>query len=106
LEIPAPWKLFETQPDVTVRPESVFVVPFRRAKTRTALLPLTLKSCIPGPLIAVLSAISGSGDDSVMVPFIVIAMMSSPEAAFALRIASLREPGPESAVEETTNVAD
>jgi len=98
--------LFEAQPSETVKPERVFVVPPRNAKTGTALLPLTLRSCSPGPLIAVLPVISGSGDERRMVPLIVIAMLSSPEAAFALRIASLREPGPESAVEETTKVAD
>jgi len=65
-------------------------------------VPLTLKSCIPGPLIAVLSAISGSGDDSVMVPFIVIAMMSVARGGVRTQNRLPERSGPGSAVEETT----
>ena len=104
LEIAAPFA-FVANPSVIVRPLRVFVVPLFIVNTRTRLFPLIVSRLEPGPVIEMLAASAGKAEANVTVPVVFKKIISPPPLALASRIASRREPAPESKVLVTENVA-
>jgi hypothetical protein len=87
------------------RPDKILVVPGFIEKIPHLLEPLSVSRLVPGPVIVILAARLGRFVDSEIMPVTPEANTMSPPVELALRMASRREPAPESFKLDTVNVA-